>query len=153
VKPATSWQLFGFSGADTGERELGLAYASVGVLSGDRKQQAEAIRLLNASPEDVEVQVRLGDLLERAGSPDRAIALYRSALRRDPSQVVALVNLGRLYGSAGHLDEAIALWRDALKRNPCLVEAGTNLQIALRAKNDATGAEAVRRAQGFCVFE
>ena len=101
----------------------------------------------------MEGQVRLGDLLERAGSADRAIALYRSALRKDPNAVVALVNLGRLYGSLGHLDEAIALWREALKRNPCLFEAGANLQVALRAKNDVSGAEAVKRAQGFCVFE
>jgi tetratricopeptide (TPR) repeat protein len=74
-------------------------------------------------------------------------------LRKDPNAVVALVNLGRLYGSQGHLDEAIALWREALKRNPCLFEAGANLQVALRAKNDVSGAEAVKRAQGFCIFE
>ena len=66
--------------------------------------------------------------------------------------MVALVNLGRLYGSQGFLDQAITLWREALKRNPCLAEAGANLQIALRAKNDAAGAEDVRRAQSFCVF-
>jgi tetratricopeptide (TPR) repeat protein len=125
----------------------------VGVRTGDRRQQAEAIRLLTVSPDDVEGQVRLGDLLERAGSADRAIALYRSALRKDTNAVVALVNLGRLYGSQGHLDEAIALWREALKRNPCLFEAGANLQVALRAKNDVSGAEGVKRAQGFCVFE
>ena len=54
---------------------------------------------------------------------------------------------------AGYADEAIALWREALKRNPCLFEACANLQVALRAKNDVSGAEAVKRAQGFCVFE
>jgi hypothetical protein len=153
VKTAPSWQPAGFSAADSGARELGLAYADAGARSGDRRQQAEAIRLLTGVPEDVEVQVRLGDLLERAGSADRAIALYRSALRKDPNAVAALVNLGRLYGSQGHLDEAIALWREALKQNPCLFEAGANLQVALRAKNDVSGADAVKRAQGLCVFE
>jgi tetratricopeptide (TPR) repeat protein len=153
LKAAPSWQLAGFSAVDRGARELGLAYADVGARSGDRRQQAEAIRLLTGLPEDVEVEVRLGDLLERTGSPERAMALYRSALRKDPNAVVALVNLGRLYGSQGHLDEAIALWREALKRNPCLFEAGANLQIALRAKGDVGGAEAVERAQSFCVFE
>ena len=44
-------------------------------------------------------------------------------------------------------------WREALKRNPCLAEAGANLQIALRAKNDKTAADAVGRAQEFCSFE
>jgi hypothetical protein len=154
---ARSWNLRGFSAADRGDRELGLAYAEVGVRTADRRQQAEAIRLLTAtlagSEGDAEVRVRLADLEERAGNSDRALALYQAALRQDANAVVAMVNLGRLYGSRGQLDEAIKLWREALKRNPCLAEAGTNLQIALRARRDIKGAEAVLRSQGFCSFE
>jgi hypothetical protein len=154
-RPSTagSWRLRGFSSADSGDRELGLAYAEIGVRTGNSRQQAEGIRLLTAAPQDAEVQVRLADLEERAGNPSRALALYQGALRQDPNSVVALVNLGRLYGSSGLLDQAIALWREALKRNPCLAEAGTNLQIALRAKNDTAGREAVRRTQEFCTFD
>ncbi|MEO8373257.1 MAG: tetratricopeptide repeat protein [Candidatus Solibacter sp.] len=152
AKASDSWTLRGFTATDAGDRELGLAYAEIGVRTGDRRQQAEAIRLLTAAPPDAELQVRLGDLQERAGNPGRAVELYRAALRQDPNLVVALVNLGRLYGSNGLLDQAITLWREALKRNPCLAEAGTNLQIALRAKNDAAGVEAVRRSQEFCIF-
>jgi hypothetical protein len=150
---AKSWNLVGFTPADEGGRELGLAYAEIGVRTGDRRQQAEAIRLLTAAPQDVEVEVRLADLQERAGNPDRALTLYREALRQDPNSVLALVNLGRLYGSAGLLDRAIALWQEALKRNPCLPEAGANLQIALTAKKDMAGAESVRRSQRLCSFE
>lgn len=154
---AGSWNLHGFSAADKGDRELGLAYAEVGVRTGNRPQQAEAIRLLTAalpaSKGDSEVEVRLADLDERAGNSSQALALYQAALRQDANSVVAMVNLGRIYGSRGLLDDAIKLWREALKRNPCLAEAGTNLQIALRARNDTEGAEAVRRSQGFCSFE
>ena len=39
---------------------MGLAYAEVGVLTGNRNQQAEAIRLLTAAPQDAEVQVPSG---------------------------------------------------------------------------------------------
>ena len=153
IQAVASWNLRGWSAADTGDRELGLAYAEVGVRTGSRRQQAEAIRLLTAASQDAEVQVRLADLQERAGNSSRALVLYQAALRQDPNAVVALVNLGRLYGSSGLLDQAIALWREALKRNPCLAEAGANLQIALRAKNDTAGGEAVRRSQEFCSFE
>ena len=153
ARPAASWTLRGFSAADTGDRELGLAYAETGVRTGNRRQQAEALRLLAAAPQDAEVQVRLADLEERAGNSSHALALYQAALRQDSNALVALVNLGRLYGSAGLLDRAIALWREALKRNPCLAEAGANLQIALRAKNDTAGGDAVRRSQEFCSFE
>jgi predicted CXXCH cytochrome family protein len=154
---AASWHLRGFSPADRGERELGLAYAEIGVRTANRDQQAEAIRLLAAAlatgKGDAEAQVRLADLEERAGNPKQAVALYQAALRSDPNAIVALVNLGRLYGSGGLLDEAIRLWQEALKRNPCQAEAGANLEIALRAKNDIEGAERVRRSQAFCSFE
>ena len=153
VPSAASWKLRPWTAADAGDRELGLAYAEAGVRTGDRRQQAEAIRLLTTASQDPEVQVRLADLEERAGNPERAVELYRAALRQDRNAVVALVNLGRLYGSSGHLDEAITLWRAALKQNPCLAEAGANLQIALRAKNDAAGVEAIRRSQQLCSFE
>jgi hypothetical protein len=148
---AASWRLRGFAPADKGERELGLAYAEIGVRTGDKNQQAEAIRLLSGKG-DAEAQVRLADLEERAGHPKQAMALYQAALREDANSVVAMVNLGRLYGSSGSLDEAIRLWREALKRDPCLAEAGANLQIALRAETDNEGAEKVRRSQEFCSF-
>jgi tetratricopeptide (TPR) repeat protein len=154
---AASWHLRGFSPADRGERELGLAYAEIGVRTANRDQQAEAIRLLSAAlatgKADAEAQIRLADLEERTGNPKQAVGLYQAALRSDPNAVVAMVNLGRLYGSGGLLDEAIRLWREALKRNPCLAEAGANLEIALRAKNDIEGAEAVHRSQTFCSFQ
>ena len=150
---AASWTLRGFSPADRGDRELGLAYAEVGLRTGDRRQQQEAIRLLTAAPQDAEVQVRLADLQERMDNPGRALLLYQRALRQDPNAILALVNLGRLYGSRGLLDQAVALWREALKRSPCLAEAGANLQVALGAKNDSAGREAVQRSQEFCLFE
>lgn len=149
---AASWALRGFSAADNGNRELGLAYAEVGVRTGNRQQQAEAIRLLNAAPQDAEVLVRLANLEERAGNASRALELYRAALRKDRHAVLALVNLGGLYGSTGFLDQAIVLWREALRHNPCLAEAGANLRIALKAKNETAAEEAVRRSQEFCVF-
>ena len=46
ARPAASWNLRGFSAADAGDRELGLAYAEIGVRTSNRRQQAEAIRLL-----------------------------------------------------------------------------------------------------------
>jgi tetratricopeptide (TPR) repeat protein len=148
----STWRLRGFSGADTGDRELGLAYAEVAVRTGDRRQEAEALRLLTAASKDAEVRTRLAFLLERAGQPERAAGHYDAALRDDPNQIVAMVNLGRLLGLQGFLDRAILLWRKALQRNPCLEDAGSNLQIALRAKNDAAAAEAVRRDQRGCLF-
>ncbi len=149
---ALAWRLRGFSAADSGDRELGLAYAEIGVRTGNLEEQAEARRLLRAAAPDAERDVRLADLEERVGDVGRAVTLYQEAMRQDSNLVVPLVNLGRLYGSRGFLDQAMTLWRRALGHDPCLAEAGGNLAIALRAKGDATGVEEVRRGQEFCLF-
>jgi tetratricopeptide (TPR) repeat protein len=148
-----SWRVRGFSAADAGDRESGLAYAEIYLTTGDKRQRSEAIRLLASVPLDAEVEVRLADLYERTGNPERAVPLYQSALQKSPDALVALVNLGRLYGSGGQLKAAIELWRAALRRNPCVVEAGLNLQIALVATGDIEGAHAVKQGQSWCQLE
>jgi predicted CXXCH cytochrome family protein len=147
----SAWQLRGFLSAEAGDRELGLAYAEVATRTGDQRQRAEALRLLNAALPDADAQTQLAFLLE-SSDPKRAITLYESSLRQKPGQVLALVNLGRMLGSEGALDRAIAFWREALRRSPCLEQAGLNLQIALEAKGDTNGVQALRKSQRSCVF-
>jgi Tfp pilus assembly protein PilF len=149
---AAAWRLAGFSKEDSGNRELGLAYAEVHLSSRDRRQRDEAVRLLEAAPPDAAVQVRLADLYQRGGQLDRAERLYRAVLERDRGNTVALVNLGGILASRGLLAEAVPMWRQALNANPCLEEAALNLTTALTALKDVSGAEAVRRARSFCVF-
>jgi hypothetical protein len=153
AQAAGSWRVQGFSIADAGDRESGLAYAEIYLTTGDERQRNEAIRLLASAPPDAEVEMRLADLYERTGNSERALQLYQSALRKTPDKLVALVNLGRLYGSGGQLKAAIELWRAVLRRKPCLAEAGINLQIALRAIGDIEGAHAVKEGQSWCQFE
>jgi hypothetical protein len=153
AQAARSWRLQGFPAADAGDRESGLAYAEIYLTTGDERQRSEAIRLLASAPLDAEVEMRLADLYERAGNPERALPLYQSAMRKTPDALATLVNLGRLYGSGGQLKAAIELWRAALRRNPCLAEAGINLQIALRATGDIEGAQTVKQGQSWCQFE
>jgi tetratricopeptide (TPR) repeat protein len=145
--------LRGFFTDDTGDRELGLAYAEIYLTTGDERQRREAIRLLTAAPSDAEVEQRLAYLYERTGNAERALPLYQSALRKNRNAVPALVNLGRLYGAGGQLKAAIELWRVALRHNPCLAEAGINLQIALRSTGDVAAALRIKQGQSWCQFE
>ena len=127
-----AWKLETFLGA--GEpRETGLAYAEIGLRTGNRHQQDEAIRLLSPVPPDAAVAVRLGDLLQRQGQLARAEQLYRAAIRQPPAPIAALVNLGIIVGSRGEHEEAIRLWRSALQQNPGQREASVNLARLLRA--------------------
>jgi len=111
-------------------RELGLAYAEVGLRTGNRRQAEEAVRLLSSIPLDAAVAIRLADLYQRNGNQKRAQALYETALTLNPNSVVALVNLGAIYASSGDTQRAIPLWREALRRNPLLSEAQQNLGAA-----------------------
>jgi tetratricopeptide (TPR) repeat protein len=141
-----------FSSMDSGERELGLAYAEVFTTTNDLRQGKEAMRLLSAAPPDEAVQLRLAGLYAAQGYSTRAAALYRVLLDRNPNSIVALVNLGENYGAAGRIDEAIAMWRAALRLSPCLAEAGLNLRIGLKAKSDMAGLGALAKAQRQCLF-
>ena len=108
--------LVAFVGA-VDDRALGLAYAETG---SPRAREY----LQRAQPADADVQLRLA-VLEPA--PERAIALYESALKANPFQPVALVNLGTLYAQRGRTADAARLWRRALEVNPAIEEAALNL--------------------------
>lgn len=47
TNPTPGWRLRPFTKFDTGQRELGLAYYEAWTKSGDRRQQAESVRLLS----------------------------------------------------------------------------------------------------------
>ncbi len=146
------WHLRGFSAADTGARELGLAYAEVSSRTRNPRQSDEAFRLLNASEKDEAVQIRLAALLQGRGEPGKAAELYASVLRQNPDSIVALVNLGNYYGSQGDLARAAAFWRRALTRNPCQPESAANLEKVYAATGEREKAKLLRQSQGRCVL-
>jgi hypothetical protein len=150
-RASNGWRLRGYSAVDSGNRELGLAYAEVFLRTGDQRQEEEAFRLLMSVPNDKEVELRLAGLFQRRGNDVKAFELYRSVLRRDPGSIVALVNIGDYYGSQGALGDAIALWREALVRNPCQTEAAANLKKALKVVGDREGVDQIRKSQVSCV--
>ena len=142
----SSWKLKAFLGEES-PRETGIAYAEVGVRTGNRSQQDEAIRLLSQCKLDAEVAVRLGDLLQRQGKTREAEGLYQAAIRlQPPGPLVALVNLGVIYGSRGEYEEAIRWWRAAIERSPGQREAMVNLIRVLRALGRAEEAVRVEEA-------
>ena len=123
-----------FGGAAAGDREFGLAYAS---LPGFEKQAREYLE--RAPQNDGEVLAHLGYLYESGGNAGKAATLYQKALKLDPSQVAAAVNLGNHYARRGEEREAIALWRSALERSPGLESVRLSLAVALYRNGDPKG--------------
>jgi hypothetical protein len=152
LEPTSAWRLVGFSPADSGARELGLAYAELFLRTRDRRQRDEAFRLLQTVPPDVTVELRLADLYQRGGQLPRAEHLYRSVLKQNGNNLVALVNLAGIVASRGGsgLQEAALMWHRALEQNPCLEEALINLITVVRALGDASALNALEKARGKC---
>jgi hypothetical protein len=129
-------KLVPFGGAPAGDREYGLAYATI---PGFEKQAREYLE--RAPQDDAEVLVHLAYLYESGGNPSKAAGLYAKALKLDPSQVAAAVNLGNQYIKGGHAQEAIRLWRYALEKSPGLETVRLSLAVALYRSGDSAGGE------------
>jgi predicted CXXCH cytochrome family protein len=129
-------QMAPFGGAEAGDREFGLAYATA---PGFEKRAMEYLE--RAPLDDAEALARLAYLYESSGNPSKAAPLYQKALKLDASQVAAAVNLGNLYIRGGQAREAIRLWRYALERSPGLETVRLSLAVALYRSGDAAGGE------------
>jgi Flp pilus assembly protein TadD len=69
-------------------------------------------------PHDPAAASRLATLYERAGEPDKAIAVSEALLAQDPSDEPALARLARLYASRGETARALALAKSARALDP-----------------------------------
>jgi Tetratricopeptide repeat/Cytochrome c554 and c-prime len=146
--PPAEADLVAFGGVAASPRDLALAYAIVatrpGAVGRDRGRQ-----LLEAaerdSPDDAEVLLYLAEIYHNTGQEDRAIPLYRRAMRLDPAQVTASAGLGGILFERGEDREAIRLWQDALAKNSGLVLVATNLAMAQWRSGDTAAAQATLR--------
>jgi tetratricopeptide (TPR) repeat protein len=140
-------ELVSFWGDKAEPRELGLAYAQLGVRSQDRKRVVRAVELLKTAEAqgqaDGSVLLQLGYASDQLGKSEEAIAYYRRARQLDPSQTVASVNLANHLAMKGQTREAIGLWEDALSRNPGLESARINMATAYLQQRDLKNAERV----------
>jgi len=147
----TESELVSFWGDKAEPRELGLAYAQLGVRSQDKKRVVQAVRVLKAveaqGEADGSVLLQLGYASDQLGKSAEAIAYYQRARQKDPSQTVASVNLANHLAMKGQTREAIVLWEEALSRNPGLESARINIATAYLQQGDPKSAErALRKA-------
>ena len=101
----------------------------IGLIRTDRKQYSDAVvsfadaeTLAQDSPEGKltgRFYFSYGAACERAGHPDRAVALLRKCLLIDPEDHTACNYLGYMWADEGtHLDEALGLIQKAVKLDP-----------------------------------
>jgi Tfp pilus assembly protein PilF len=135
-----------FPGSASGDRELGLAYASEALSGNNRVWGMRAFALLKkvaaARPGDAAVTVQLAQLYDRMGQEQQACELFARAVKDGVSGPGALVNLGACQAKSGDIDSAMISWTRALQRNPALESARLNLAVAQRQSGNLDGARA-----------
>lgn len=103
------------------------------------------LRMLEATPDAVNVNGRVALLYEQAGQPEAAERTWREALRAATSaesRLASLEALASLLGPAGRLDEAEALLRRALAEDPGRAGAWVNLGNVALARGQLEDAAA-----------
>jgi len=68
--------------------------------------------------EDADLRNRLGDLLEKRGREEEALAEYRRAVELNPRHSAAHCNIGLVYFHRGENEEAIRAWKRILAYDP-----------------------------------
>ena len=130
---ATSEAEQAFRSAVQIDPELAEAWANLGLLLDDQRQDGEAEscyrRALTLQPFVAATHLNLGGLLGRRKRFDEAEAAYAQALRLDPTRPGIWSNMGVLYASQRLDDEAEACYERALAMEPMLPRARFNLGV------------------------
>jgi predicted CXXCH cytochrome family protein len=136
--------LIPFPGSTAGDRELGLAYASVALSHNNRVWGMRAFALLKevaaAHPGDAAVMVQLAQLYDRMGQEQQACEFFARVVRDGASGPGALVNQGACQAKSGDIDGAMTSWARALQWNPALEAARLNLAVAQRQSGNTEAA-------------
>jgi serine/threonine protein kinase/Flp pilus assembly protein TadD len=98
----------------------------------------EAARFYTAAvairPHSPGAHVNLGNVLDKHGRPDEAVAAFRKAIELKPDYASAYLGLGVVLAEGKRLDDAEAAYRRAIQVKPDYAEAYNNLGLVLRAK-------------------
>lgn len=77
-------------------RQLAVAYEAQRKFQAAQQVLEDALKAAQSDQEEAEVNVQLGQMLEKQGRPHEAIAAYSAALEKDPNSLTAKESLQRL---------------------------------------------------------
>jgi hypothetical protein len=124
-----------FAGGEASPRDLGLAYAMVGLREQNATYLERAFQLLQGAVAkggaDAQALAYLAEFYRDRKDDRHALPLYEDAWEMDQTQAAVAAALGAYQMQHGNLDEAIRFWNRALAISPSLVLVRANLATAL----------------------
>ena len=124
---------------------LAILYADAG-----RDLQAAACleRAMQAAPRHAAYPANLGELMRRAGLPERAVELGLRAVQLDPNHLVGHLNLGFALLDLGRAEQALSHFRTVTAHEPAQPQAwfGTG-RAALMLQRIPEASDALERCQ------
>jgi hypothetical protein len=138
-----------FRGGAASTRDLGLAYAMVGLREQNPIYIERAFHLLEetvaSGPTDALTLAYLAEFYRDRKDDAHAVPLYEKAWQMDPTQSAVAAALGAYQMQHGNFEQAIRFWNQALAINPALVLVRTNLATALLRTGHPEQAQATLR--------
>jgi tetratricopeptide (TPR) repeat protein len=136
--------------APEGSNEARLAYVDFLTTQRSTAQGEQALRdFIARSPRDYDLQLGLGALQQRSGSPQEAIKTYRDIIAKDgdgANGLTARDRIAAIQTAAGDFDDALKLLAEVLKKNPRDNDALTMRGEISLQRGDATAAISDLRA-------
>jgi hypothetical protein len=148
VLPADA-DLVPFGGGAASARDLGLAYAMVGLREQNPTYVERAFHLLQETVArgggDALTLAYLAEFYRDRKDDAHALPLYEAAWRIDPTQSAVVAALGAYQMQRGNFDQAIRFWNQTLAISPALVLVRANLAAALLRTGHPEQAQATLR--------
>lgn len=147
--PPADSDLVPFGGGPSSTRDLGLAYAMVGLREQNTIYVERAFQLLRQTVEsgqaDALTLAYLAEFYRDRKDDVHALPLYEEAWRMDKTQYAVAAALGAYQMQRGNFEQAIRYWKLALAINPAMVLVRTNLANALVRTGHVEEAQAALR--------
>jgi tetratricopeptide (TPR) repeat protein len=133
--PRADAALTKFGGGENTARDLGLAYAMVGLREDNSAYLGRAFELLKEAAAggsaDALALAYLAQFYRDRKDDAHALPLYEEVWQKDRTQSAVAAALGAYQMQRGNFDEAIRFWNQALAISPTLVLVRANLAEAL----------------------
>src|SRR5207247_2539493 len=100
-------------------------------------------RAVTRDPALVQARTKLGEVLQKRGQDEAALAEYRKVIEIAPLSPIESNDIGNIYRKQGKIDQAMEAYREALRCDAQYIGAYNNLGLCLQERGRLDDARAL----------